>query len=169
MDDFEMLVAEETERDPHFAQRLQAGTAELDLGFQFACIRQARDISQRMLAAKAGVPQATVARFELAIRTPTVRTLWRLADALDVDFVLGPDYAVEVRDRALGNGRVKSTTANAAEPGFVPVQIDVDTMFEATARQRQVRRSTRAVPQSPEKASSIENADDLGRLTLVAA
>ena len=48
--------------------------------------RRRRALSQRELAALAGIQQATVARLELGAQQPHPRTIRRLAKALDVSF-----------------------------------------------------------------------------------
>lgn len=47
-------------------------------------LREERDLTLREVAARAGVNIATVLRAELGQTTPSGRTLWKLARALDV-------------------------------------------------------------------------------------
>ena len=48
-------------------------------------LRESKFLTQRELAAKAGVGEATVVRIERGQQTPTFRTIKRLAAALDLD------------------------------------------------------------------------------------
>ena len=46
--------------------------------------REERELSQDELAARAGMPQATISAIERGTRTPGVDTLWKLAQGLGV-------------------------------------------------------------------------------------
>ena len=84
------------EADPGFARLLAEADGELSLAMQTARIREARGMTQLELATAAGMRQPAVARYEKAGRTPTISTLWRFATALNVEFRIGPNYAVAV-------------------------------------------------------------------------
>ncbi|MGA5135567.1 helix-turn-helix domain-containing protein [Streptomyces olivoreticuli] len=51
-------------------------------------LRLERGLSQIQLAERAGVSQAVVSRVEVGHHSPTIRSLSRLADALDADLIL---------------------------------------------------------------------------------
>lgn len=74
-------------RGPHKNQPSRKSFLE-QLGRRVAEYRQERRLSQRDLAAAAGISQDAVSRFELGTRTPTVGTLYDLARALGVDVSL---------------------------------------------------------------------------------
>ena len=82
MKSLEEFIAEESGRDSCFSTESAQAEAELALGMQ------------RQLADRAGITQPALARFERAGRTPSAQTLWRLATALGVRFVLGRNYTV---------------------------------------------------------------------------
>ena len=84
------------EEDPGFARLLAESDGELRLAMQTARMREARGMTQLELATAAGMRQPAVARYEKAGRTPTISTLWRFATALNVEFRIGPNYAVAV-------------------------------------------------------------------------
>ena len=61
----------------------------MDLGRMLRGLRRRADLSQRQLAARAGVPQATIARIEGAtVRDPSWRTVERLVRAMDAELVV---------------------------------------------------------------------------------
>ncbi|MGA7674965.1 MAG: helix-turn-helix transcriptional regulator [Rhizomicrobium sp.] len=53
--------------------------------------RTLRDLSQRDLGRRAGIPPSSIGRFEIGARMPTIETLRRLGSALNVptDYLLG--------------------------------------------------------------------------------
>ncbi len=56
--------------------------------------------AEERLADQMKMKQSAVARYEKARRTPSVRTLWRIAAALGAAIVLGPNRKVVVQDAA---------------------------------------------------------------------
>jgi transcriptional regulator with XRE-family HTH domain len=63
--------------------------AGVDLGRVLRGLRRRADLSQRQLAARAGVPQATIARIEAStVRDPAWRTVERLVRAMGADVVV---------------------------------------------------------------------------------
>lgn len=98
MRDFDDFLRDLRAEDPTFEEGFEAAKAELELGMVIARLRESRGLSQRALAERAGMPQSAVARYEKAGRTPSVTILWRLAEALDATFVLGPSHAVQSLD-----------------------------------------------------------------------
>jgi transcriptional regulator with XRE-family HTH domain len=56
-----------------------------DLGERLRFIREQRKLSQKVLAQSAGVSQATIAQVETGRKDPSVRTLRKIAEALDID------------------------------------------------------------------------------------
>lgn len=82
--------------DKRQADRLAQAEAELELAIQIGDRREALGLSQADLARRVGVSQPVIARLERAGRTPTPQTLWRLAAALHVQFVFGPNYTTSL-------------------------------------------------------------------------
>lgn len=94
VNDLERLIAEQKAEDPSFAETLAESESELELGMKIAALREERGWTQEQLADRVGMPQSSVARYERAARTPSLGTLWRLATALDAEFVIGPRFSV---------------------------------------------------------------------------
>ncbi len=55
------------------------------IGARVRRIRRSQDITQEQLAARIGVAPSTVVRIETGQTSPSVETLFKLADALKVD------------------------------------------------------------------------------------
>jgi transcriptional regulator with XRE-family HTH domain len=89
------FIEEQTEREPTFAEHLAVADAEVRLALVLARLREARGMTQRQLAARLGVTQSVVARYEKAGRTPTVAVLWRYAQVLQTNFILGPSFLIK--------------------------------------------------------------------------
>jgi transcriptional regulator with XRE-family HTH domain len=90
-------VREREERDPAF----RAAREELRPVFEFrkALIgaRIAAGLTQQELADRMGMKQPQLARLESATNLPSLETLQRLAQALDVDFVVSAEAIITVR------------------------------------------------------------------------
>ncbi len=59
---------------------------ELELGFQVACLRIERGLTQAQLADLVGTKQPSIARLERGETTPSLQFLKRVAAALDAHF-----------------------------------------------------------------------------------
>lgn len=55
------------------------------IGLKIKSLRQKRNFTQLDLAAKCGIEQTNLARIELGKTSPTIKTLFKLADALEID------------------------------------------------------------------------------------
>ncbi len=55
------------------------------LSRQLVAMRKMRGLTQEMLAAEAGLDRVAIANIETGRRNPTVLTLFKLADAMDVE------------------------------------------------------------------------------------
>ncbi len=55
------------------------------LARRIAFVRRSKGFTQEKLAAESGVDRVAIANLETSKRRPTVTTLYRLAEALDVD------------------------------------------------------------------------------------
>lgn len=91
----DQYIQDRIAEDPSFNEGFEEARAELRLGLLLHDLRKTRHLSQAEVAERAGMPQSAVARYEKAGRTPSVTTLWRLARALNVSLVLGPDFSVQ--------------------------------------------------------------------------
>lgn len=89
---------EEQLKDPEFRAEYDALEDEFALIRQLIDLRIKRGLSQRELAERAGMQQPTIARLEGG-QTASLRTLHRVADALDVDvrITLVPRRAVSAK------------------------------------------------------------------------
>ena len=85
-DDPEVRTFEQAARD-HFRQ---ARLESFGIGKKIAKRRQELRVSQRELATRSDVPQADVSRIERGLGNPTLLTLARLAEALDLEVALQP-------------------------------------------------------------------------------
>lgn len=90
-------VKEQIKRDPRFAKDLKEARAEVRLAVMIARLREERGLSQRDLAKITGIKQPQIARIEKGGQMPTLETLWRLADALKAQVVIGPHQHLEIR------------------------------------------------------------------------
>lgn len=90
-------VKEQIKRDPRFAKDLEEARAEVRLAVMIARLRKERGWSQRDLAKITGIKQPQIARIEKGGQMPTLETLWRLADALKAQVVIGPHQHLEIR------------------------------------------------------------------------
>ena len=66
----------------------QARLESFGIGRRLADRRHELRVSQRDLAARSDVPQAEISRIERGLGNPTLLTLARLADALDLEVAL---------------------------------------------------------------------------------
>ena len=90
-------VKEQMKPDLRFAKELEAARIEVRLAIMLARLREERGLSQRDLAKITGIKQPQIARIEKGSQMPTLETLWRLADALNAQVVLGPHRQVIIR------------------------------------------------------------------------
>jgi transcriptional regulator with XRE-family HTH domain len=66
------------------ASKLRTITPESSVGFAIRVLREAQDISQEELGFRADLHRTFVSDIERGRRNPTVRTLWKLANALQI-------------------------------------------------------------------------------------
>jgi transcriptional regulator with XRE-family HTH domain len=90
------VIQEGIDRDPSLAYELALAEAELRWAEHTAAIRESRGLTQAALGERSGMAQSAIARYERAGRTPTLATLWKLADALGATYVIGPDFYLAV-------------------------------------------------------------------------
>jgi transcriptional regulator with XRE-family HTH domain len=82
---------------------------------QIRALRQQRGFTQRELAGRAGMVQEAISTLETAAHSPTVRTLKRIADALDV--TLEVRFVPSTRGTRMDRLDEIEARANAAAPG----------------------------------------------------
>lgn len=94
----EQYVRERMLKDPDFSAAFGEAQAELAMAFAIADLRERRGLSQRQLAAMAGMAQPALARLERGAHLPSFSTLIRLLKALNVEAVLRPDGEVLLQE-----------------------------------------------------------------------
>lgn len=62
----------------------KTASPDYDLGERLRYLREQRGLTQKQLAANANVSQATIAHIEMSSKDPSVETLRKLAEALDI-------------------------------------------------------------------------------------
>ncbi|HEY5649337.1 MAG TPA: helix-turn-helix transcriptional regulator [Nitrospiria bacterium] len=90
-------VREQINKDPRFARDLEKSRVEIRLAVMITLLREKRGWSQRDLARRTGILQPQIARIEKGERLPSLKTLWRLADALNAKLVIGPHKKIEIK------------------------------------------------------------------------
>lgn len=90
-------VNEQSKRDPRVAKALEQARTEVRLAVMIVRLREARGWSQRQLAEKTGIKQPQIARIEKGRHLPTIDTLWKLADALGAEVIIGPHQCLSMR------------------------------------------------------------------------
>jgi DNA-binding XRE family transcriptional regulator len=83
-------LSEAFERNPSLRAGFDEALFETELAHQLAKMREARHMSQRELASRAGMVQPMLNRIERSNQIPTATTLWRLMCALDAMTQIGP-------------------------------------------------------------------------------
>jgi transcriptional regulator with XRE-family HTH domain len=98
--------------DPAFRREWERTAMARAVALKVVAYRAEHDLSQRALAQKLGITQPQVARLEAGEHNPTIDTLARLAETLDVEFAI--DIHPRRRAPKLLSGRVQRTNAIAA-------------------------------------------------------
>lgn len=99
-------------RDPDFRREWERTALARAVALQVLVYRTDQGLSQRALAQKLGMTQPQVARLELGEHNPTIDTLARLAQALDVEFAI--DIHPRQRAPKLLSGRAQRANAIAS-------------------------------------------------------
>ncbi len=78
-------------RDPEIREMVEKELVNLELGIRIAQLREAENLNQTQLAARAGMNASKISRIETSTRNITLGTLARVALALDrqvkIDFI----------------------------------------------------------------------------------
>ncbi len=90
-------VDEQIKKNPEFAKELEEADAEVRLAIELARVREQRGLTQRQLAARAGMKQPQIARLEQGGYLPNLSTLLRLLQVLGARLEVGPDGSCHVR------------------------------------------------------------------------
>ncbi len=89
-------------RDPEYAAGLEVEGRRLEAALQIVKLREARGLTQQQLAERVGTTQQTISRLESAsYRGHSLRTLQRIADALDAEVIL----TLAPRPKAVGHAK----------------------------------------------------------------
>ncbi|HRA47411.1 MAG TPA: helix-turn-helix domain-containing protein [Thermomicrobiales bacterium] len=106
---FRELLAEELERDPEFRAEYERLATARAISTMVTKRRFELGLSQTALAKLVGVSQPVIARIEGAEHNPTLDTLIKLSNALDLEIVLGITPAG--REKALINIPAEGATS----------------------------------------------------------
>jgi ribosome-binding protein aMBF1 (putative translation factor) len=86
------VYAARGDRDtPEFRDAYDEAARAAEFGIMVAGLRRAAGLTQQQLATRMRTTQSVVSRIEQGGRAPTFATLDRIARALGVDLVLGPE------------------------------------------------------------------------------
>jgi transcriptional regulator with XRE-family HTH domain len=107
----EQALAEEL-RDSAFKREWERTAVARAVALKVLAYRTDHGLSQRALAKNLGMTQPQVARLEAGEHNPTIDTLARLAQALDIEFAI--DVHPREREPKLLTGRVRKTKAIAS-------------------------------------------------------
>jgi transcriptional regulator with XRE-family HTH domain len=90
-------VDEQIKKNPDFAKELEEAEADVRLAIELARVREQRGLTQRQLAARAGMKQPQVARLEQGGALPNMSTLLRVLKVLGARLEIDPDGSCRVR------------------------------------------------------------------------
>lgn len=107
----EQALAEEL-RDPAFKREWERTAVARAVALKVLAYRTDHGLSQRALAKNLGMTQPQVARLEAGEHNPTIDTLARLAQTLDIEFAI--DVRPHEREPKLLSGRARKTNAIAS-------------------------------------------------------
>jgi transcriptional regulator with XRE-family HTH domain len=107
----EQVLADEL-RDPAFKAEWDRTAVARAVALKVLTCRAEHGLSQRTLAQKLRMTQPQVARIEAGEHNPTVDTLVRIADALDIEFAI--DVAPHRREPKLISKRARTRDAIAS-------------------------------------------------------
>ncbi len=107
----EQVLAEEL-RDPDFRREWDRTAIARAVALKVLAYRTEHGLSQRELAQKLGMTQPQLARLEAGGHNPTIDTLARLAQTLDIEFAI--DVHPRQREPKLLNGRAQGKNAIAS-------------------------------------------------------
>jgi transcriptional regulator with XRE-family HTH domain len=107
----EQMLAEEV-RDPEFQREWDRTAVARAVALKVLTYRTEHGLSQRALAKKLGMTQPQLARLEAGEHNPTIDTLARLAQTLDLEFAI--DIHPRQRVPKLLSGRAQGRNAIAS-------------------------------------------------------
>jgi len=88
--DIEAEIEKRRNSDPEFKKAWDNSRTEYELLGQLLKLRNQKGWTQQELAEKAETSQQRISRIEKHEQSPTLKTLCRMADALDVNITLTP-------------------------------------------------------------------------------
>lgn len=91
-------MAEREARDPAFREAYERLRPQYEFRRALIGARLAAGLTQKQLAERMATTQSAISRLESGAQTPTLDTLYRLAQVLSVDFTISPEGpAIAVR------------------------------------------------------------------------
>ena len=107
----EQVLAEEL-RDPDFRREWDRTAIARAVALKVLAYRTEHGLSQRGLAQKLGMTQPQLARLEAGEHNPTIDTLARLAQTLDIEFAIDVHPRQRVPKLLSGRAQGKNTIAS---------------------------------------------------------
>lgn len=86
----DIMADREARSGPEAAAYREVFENAYDIALQVIDLRKQHGLTQKQLAERCGIDQADISRIERGSTSPTVRTLQRVAEALDADLRLVP-------------------------------------------------------------------------------
>lgn len=113
---FDLLLEEEL-KDPCFVRGFERAGLELDLALGIAFRRQDLGLSQKELAERVGTSQQQISRLEQAGYRGSIKTLYRVADALGLEV----EIRLKERDKPPAKPASRRQPAKRARTRKAPV------------------------------------------------
>ena len=82
---FDELLNKMLERDPEFKKEWEASQPRLNLMKEVLKARQKSKVTQKQLSVLSGLDQGDISKIERGLSNPTLKTLQKIADALNMD------------------------------------------------------------------------------------
>jgi HTH-type transcriptional regulator / antitoxin HipB len=92
-------LAQMESEDPEFRALREATRPQFEFRRALIAARIDAGLTQRAMAERLGVKQSALARWEAGATMPTLDTLFRLAQALNLEFSITPESPLLVRRR----------------------------------------------------------------------
>ena len=94
---YDDYIAKKEAQSPAFREARERLRPQFEFRKSLIGARIAAGLTQKQVAERIGTSQAAIARLESRTSLPTVETLYRLAQALGLDFAITPEERLTVR------------------------------------------------------------------------
>ena len=109
-------VAEREATDPEFKAAREEMRPQFEFRLALVSARIEGGLTQRDLARRLGVKQSALARWEAGQTMPTLDTLFRVAQTLDLDFAITPDARLVVTPHGVAPDAAENMGAGLLTP-----------------------------------------------------